>query len=115
MRAIIILLTLTLVFVSGSVFNEFFVENEINKMVDDVNKISTTDDLKAVIKKWEKLSEKLEIIIDHGDLEEVSQHLWAMEEEILYDFDEFMESKALTLQMLSHIKDRNTLALVNVL
>lgn len=115
MRAIIIIFTLIFVFVSASFYMEGFIKKGIDDFIKEIENINTESDLKKATKEWEKLSDYLEIIIDHGDLEEVSQHLWAMEKEIKYDFDEFMESKVLTLQMLEHIKNRNTLGLVNVL
>ncbi len=115
MRTFIIIISLTLIFISGSVYTEFFIKNEIDIMIEATEKISTQEDLKNVCDMWEKVSDYLEIIIDHGDLEEVSKNLWAMEEELKYDFDEFMESKTLTLEMLAHIRDRNTVGLINVL
>lgn len=115
MRAIIIMTVLICLFVSASLFTDFFIKSEIDSFVKVVENISDMEKLEEATEKWEKLSDYFEIIIDHGDLEEVSQHLWAMEKELIYDFDEFMESKALALQMLDHIKQRNTLGLVNVL
>lgn len=115
MRAVLIVLILIFVFTSASFFTEVFIETKVDEFMKDVKNISDAEDLKQATKNWENLSDYFEIIIDHGDLEEVSQHLWAMEEELKYDFDEFMESKALALQMLEHIKERNTFGLVNVL
>lgn len=115
MRTVVIILVLIFMFLSGSFCAEYFIEKDLAEMADDVNDISSAEDLKGAMEKWENLSQRLEIIIDHGDLEEVSKNLWAMEEELKYDFDEFMESKALTMQMLSHIKERNTLHIINVL
>ncbi len=115
MRTFIIIISLALIFISGSVYTDFFISDQLDIMIKETEKISTQEDLKNVCDKWEKVSDYLEVIIDHGDLEEVSKNLWAMEEELKYDFDEFMESKALTLQMLSHIKERNTIGLINVL
>lgn len=115
MRHFIIIISFVLIFFSGSVLADVFIEKNFTQMAEKIENISSEKDLKAVTEKWEELSEISEIIIDHGDLEEVSQHLWAMEEEIKYDYDEFMESKALAVEMLYHIKDRNTLKLINIL
>ena len=115
MRALLIVLILVFVFVFASFFTEAFIKNSIDDFIKDVENIYDEKNLKTATEKWEKLSDYFEIIIDHGDLEEVSQHLWAMEKELKYDLDEFMESKALALQMLEHIKQRNTIGLVNVL
>ena len=115
MRAVLIVVILIFLFVSASLFTEPFIKTRFEDFIKDVENISDAESLKLATEKWEKLSDYFEIIIDHGDLEEVSQHLWAMEEELKYDFDEFMESKALALQMLDHIKERNTIGLINVL
>ncbi len=115
MRSIVIMVALIFIFASASFFIDSFIKNEIDAFIKEVANISDTTQLAEATEKWEKLSDYLEIIIDHGDLEEVSHHLWAMEEELKYDYDEFMESKTLALQMLDHIKKRNTVGLINVL
>ena len=115
MRTVVLILLVSCIFIFGSVFTDVFIEREINNIAERVEEIESVDDLKAVIVSWETTADYFEIIIDHGDLEDVSRLLWAMEEEIKYDFDEFMESKALALNVLDHIKERNTIGLINVL
>ncbi len=115
MRSFIIIGLLTALFVSGSFLCDAYLEKNFVMLAEEIEKMETEEELKAITEKWEKLSDIAEIFVDHGDLEEVSRQLWAMEEEIKYDIDEFMESKALARQMLFHIKDRNTLGMINIL
>ncbi len=115
MRNFILIFSVIFIFVSCSVFTDIMIEKHFTSFAQDIDGISTEEDLMNITEKWEKMSEFAEIIIDHGDLEEVSHHLWAMKEEMKYDYDEFMESKALTKEMLLHIRDRNTLGIINIL
>lgn len=115
MRNFIIISLLTVLFVSGSFLCDAYLEKNFILMADEIEKMETEEELKAITEKWEKLSNIAEIFVDHGDLEEVSRQLWAMEKEIKYDIDEFMESKAIACQMLFHIKDRNTVGIINIL
>ncbi len=115
MRNYIMIISFILLFCSLSVFADVMIEKHFTSLAESIENVSTEEELVEITKKWEKTSEIAEIIVDHGDLEDVSHHLWAMKEEIKYDYDEFMESKALTKEMLLHIRDRNTLGIINVL
>jgi hypothetical protein len=81
-------------------------------MIDNAENIA---DIEAIIEHWEKLSDKAEILIDHNDLEEVSEYLWAMRAEIKYDTDEFMESKQMAKDIIDHIRMRNSTKIINIL
>ena len=111
----VIIALFTSVFLFGSIFTDIIIEKKFSLMAENIEAIETEKELEEITRNWEKLSEASEIIIDHGDLEEVSRHLWAMKEELKYDYDEFMESKVLVIQMLEHIRDRNTLGIINIL
>ena len=115
MRSFIIIGLLTALFISGSFLCDAYLEKNFVLLAEEIEEMDTEEELKAITQRWEKLSDVAEIFVDHGDLEEVSIQLWAMEKEIKYDIDEFMESKALARQMLFHIKDRNTLGIINIL
>ena len=115
MRSFFIILAFAVIFVSGSVISDISVEKSLTEMEEKIRKIETKEDLETTTEEWERLSDLAEIIIDHGDLEEISQALWAMEAEIQYDYDEFMESRQLAAQIISHIKDRNTIGVINIL
>lgn len=115
MRNLIIIFLLTALFVSGSFLCDAYLEKSFVLMAEEIEKMETAEELKKITEKWERVSDIAEIFVDHGDLEEVSRQLWAMEKEIKYDLDEFMESKALACQMLFHIKDRNTIGIINIL
>lgn len=114
MRNLLITLLFLAIFISGSVVWEIYLDNEFEIIIDEIEKVETLEDVENVTEKWEQLSDTAGLIINHNELEEVSQYLWAMKAEISCDYDEFLESKQVAKNMIDHIRTMNSLHILNV-
>ena len=115
MRNVIIIILLISVFVSGSMLSDKYISSLAEDMAQKIDSVSNGEQLLALTEEWHKKSSLAELVIDHSEIDLLNQYLWAMEEEIEYDFDEFMESKKLAKEMFKHLKERNTFSLDNIL
>ncbi len=114
MRNLLIILLFLAIFISGAVVWEIYLDNEFEKIADEIEKLETVEQLEEVEAKWEKVSDTAGFLINHNDLEDVSQYLWAMKAEILCDYDEFLESKQVAINMIDHIVTMNSLHFLNI-
>mgnify|MGYP006383743185 CR=1 FL=1 len=114
MRNLLIILLFLAIFISGAVIWEIYLDNEFEQIIDEIEELNTLDDVEILTEKWEKLSDTAGLIINHNELEEVSQYLWAMKAEITCDYDEFLESKQVAKNMIEHIITMNSLHILNV-
>ncbi len=114
MRNLIVILLFLVMFIAGSALWENYLNNEFIEIIDDIENIQTIEQIDAVTEKWEKVSDKAGVLINHNDLEEVSQYLWAMKAEKDADYDEFLESREVVANMIEHIKTMNSLHILNI-
>lgn len=114
MRNLLVILLFLIVFIVGSVLWEGYLDNEFKDIINDIEQITSVEQIEEVSEKWEKISDKAGIMINHNDLEEVSQYIWAMKAEINVDYDEFIESKQVVKNMIEHIITMNSLHILNV-
>lgn len=114
MRNLVIVIVLILVFVAGSAVSDAYIKKSADEMLTKLDSVSTREDVEILTSRWEELSCLAELVIDHGEIDILNQHLWAMEIEIDGDREEFEESRKLAKEMFRHIRDRNTLAWNNV-
>ena len=114
MRNVIIILLFLAVFITGSVLWENYLHNEFTTIIEDIESAQSIEDIDNLSKKWEKVSDKAGILINHNELEEVSQYLWAMKAEKVADYDEFLESKQVVVNMIEHIVLMNSLHILNI-
>ena len=114
MRNLLIILLFLAIFISGAVIWEIYLDNEFEQIIDEIEELNTLDDVEILTEKWEKLSDTAGLIVNHNELEEVSQYLWAMKAEITCDYDEFLESKQVAKNMIEHIITMNSLHILNV-
>lgn len=114
MRNLLIILLFLAIFISGAVIWEIYLDNEFEQIIDEIEELNTLDDVEILTEKWEKLSDTAGLIINHNELEEVSQYLWAMKAEITCDYDEFLESKQVAKNMIEHIITMNSLHILNI-
>lgn len=115
MRSLIIISLLTVIFIAGAVFSDVYINALANDMVEQLNNCVTQEDIETLTEEWSKRSSIAELVIDHSEIDLLNQYLWVMQIEILYDYDEFMESKKLAMEMFKHIAERNTFSLDNIL
>lgn len=115
MRNLIVILVLTVIFAAGAVFSDLYISTLTDDMLIQLETCETQEDLEELTEAWSKRSSIAELVIDHGEIDLLNQYLWAMQVEILYDYDEFMESKKLATEMFKHIAERNTFSLDNIL
>ncbi|MBE7092504.1 MAG: DUF4363 family protein [Clostridiales bacterium] len=114
MRNLLIILLFLAIFIAGSVFWEHYLNNEFVEILDDIESAQSIEQIDNLAEKWEKISDKAGILINHNELEEVSQHLWAMKAEKNADYDEFLESKQVVVNMIKHIQTMNSLHILNI-
>ncbi len=114
MRNLIIILLFLAVFITGSILWENYLNNEFIEIIENIKTAQTIEQISSLSDKWEKVSDKAGILINHNDLEEVSQYLWAMEAEKAVDYDEFIESKEVVINMIEHIVLMNSLHILNI-
>lgn len=114
MRNLIVMILFFIIFTTGSVLWENYLNNEFISVVEDIESAKTSEEISALSDKWEKISDKAGILINHDELEEVSQYLWAMEAEKAVDYDEFIESKQVVINMIEHIVLMNSLHILNI-
>ncbi len=114
MRNLLVILLFLIVFIVGSVLWEGYLDNEFKDIINDIEQITSAEQIDEVAEKWEKISDKAGIMINHNELEEVSQYIWAMKAEINADYDEFLESKQVAKNMIEHIITMNSLHILNV-
>lgn len=114
MRNLLVILLFLIVFIVGSVLWEGYLDNEFKDIINDIEQITSVEQIEEVSEKWEKISDKAGIMINHNELEEVSQYIWAMKAEINVDYDEFIESKQVVKNMIEHIITMNSLHILNV-
>ena len=115
MRNLIIILAFTVVFAAGAVFSDLYINTLTDEMLAQLEACETQQDIEELTEAWSKRSSIAELVIDHGEIDLLNQYLWAMQVEIVYDYDEFMESKKLAMEMFKHIAERNTFSLYNIL
>ncbi len=115
MRNLIIVLLLIFIFVFGTFLSDRYISSIADYMAREIDSVSSREDITALTEEWKKKSILAELVLDHSEVDLLNQYLWAMEEEIECDFDEFMESKKLAKEMFKHLKERNTFSLDNIL
>ena len=115
MRNVIIVILLISLFVFGSTLSDKYISSLAEDMAKKIDTVSSVEQLLSLTEEWNKKSTLAELVIDHSEIDLLNQYLWAMEEEIEHDFDEFMESKKLAKEMFKHLKERNTFSLDNIL
>lgn len=115
MRNLIILFVLVAVLAAGAVWSDIYICALAEDMLGQLEACETQEDIEALTAAWEERSSLAELVVDHSEIDLLNQYLWAMQVEILYDYDEFMESKKLAGEMLKHIAERNTFSLDNIL
>ena len=115
MRNVIIVILLISLFVFGSMLSDKYISSLAEDMAKKIDTVSSVEQLLSLTEEWNKKSTLAELVIDHSEIDLLNQYLWAMEEEIEHDFDEFMESKKLAKEMFKHLKERNTFSLDNIL
>ena len=115
MRNLIIILALTVILAAGAVFSDLYISTLTDDMLAQLETCETQEDIENLTEVWEKRSSIAELVIDHGEIDLLNQYLWSMQVEILYDYDEFMESKKLAAEMFKHIAERKTFSLDNIL
>lgn len=114
MRNLIIVTVLILLFAAGSICSDAYIKKSTDEMLIMLDSVSTREDVSNLTERWKELSCIAELVIDHGEIDILNQHLWAMEIEIDGEKEEFEESRKLAKEMFKHIRDRNTLAWNNV-
>ena len=114
MRNWLIIILLSSFFLISAVMWERYINDDFFRMEKLIEMAENREDIEEITLKWEELSDKAEILIDHNDLEEVSKYLWAMSAEIHYDSDEFMESKQMASDIVEHIRIRNSTKIINI-
>lgn len=114
MRNLIVILLFVAVFIAGSILWESYLNNEFIEIIEEIESAQNVEQIDVVTEKWEKVSDKAGILINHNELEEVSQYLWAMKAEKIADYDEFLESKQVVVNMIEHIKTMNSLHILNI-
>lgn len=114
MRNVIIILLFLVIFITGSILWENYLNNEFIEFTQDIKTAQTIEQIEDLADKWEKISDKAGILINHNELEEVSQYLWAMKAEKNADYDEFIESKEVVVNMIEHIVLMNSLHILNI-
>lgn len=115
MRNAIIVSVIVVVFTACSICSDMYVSSLTDEMLEKLDKADSVEALEALTEEWDKKSGIAELMIDHGEIDILNQYLWAMQVEIVYDYDEFMESKKLAGEMFKHIKERNTTGINNIL
>ena len=73
MRNLLVILLFLIVFIVGSVLWEGYLDNEFKDIINDIEQITSVEQIEEVSEKWEKISDKAGIMINHNELEEVSQ------------------------------------------
>lgn len=114
MRNLIVILLFAAVFITGSILWEGYLNNEFIEIIEDIETAQNIEQIDSITEKWEKVSDTAGILINHNELEEVSQYLWAMKAEKMADYDEFLESKQVVVNMIEHIKTMNSLHILNI-
>lgn len=114
MRNLIIVIVLIFIFAAGSIVSDAYIKKSADEMLTKLDSVSTREDIENLTNRWKELSSLVELVIDHGEIDILNQHLWAMEIEIDGDEEEFEESRKLAKEMFRHIRDRNTIAWNNV-
>lgn len=114
MRNLIVILLFSAIFISGAILWECYLNNQFIEIVKDIESAQNVEQIDFITEKWEKVSDTAGILINHNELEEVSQYLWAMKAEKMADYDEFLESKQVVVNMIEHIKTMNSLHLLNI-
>jgi ABC-type cobalamin/Fe3+-siderophores transport system ATPase subunit len=111
MRNLIIVLLLIFIFVFGTFLSDRYISSIADYMAREIDSVSSREDITALTEEWKKKSVLAELVLDHSEVDLLNQYLWAMEEEIECDFDEFMESKKLAkeknISILSSLHDLN--------
>ena len=114
MRNLIIVLIIVGLFIAGAIFSDFYISTVTDEMVTIIENIETEKDVTHAIEKWSSLSSIAELINDNNEIDALNEHLWAMEVEIEYDYDEFLESKKSATELFKHIRERNIFAINNI-
>ena len=114
MRNLIVILLFSAIFISGAILWECYLNNQFIEIVKDIETAQNIEQIDSITEKWEKVSDTAGILINHNELEEVSQYLWAMKAEKMADYDEFLESKQVVVNMIEHIKTMNSLHILNI-
>ena len=115
MRNLIIILVLVVLLTAGAVCSDIYIRVLAEDMLVQLTDCETQEDIEALTAAWNERSSLAELVVDHSEIDLLNQYLWAMQVELLYDYDEFMESKKLAGEMLKHIAERNTFSFDNIL
>ncbi len=115
MRNLIIIIVIISVFIGGAIFFDAYITRLTNDMLEMLDSAETAEDIKSLTDEWDRRSSIAELMVDHSEIDILNQYLWAMQVEIQYDYDEYMESKKLAREMFNHIRERNVFGFDNIM
>ncbi len=115
MRNLIIIIVIISLFIGGAVFFDMYITKLTDDMLEMLEAAESVEAIEKLTDEWDSRSSIAELMIDHGEIDILNQYLWAMQVEIQYDYDEYMESKKLAKEMFNHIRERNVFGFDNIM